>query len=427
MDSPSLTGKSRASGSARGISRALVLAVVLFALAPQVSFGAVVYSQTNATILNSGVTPIIYTSSETGIATSTVVLGDFKVNASSTGVYVHLVKNTYWPDYITHACRSSLIVDDIGNVVRTGLVMTPKLAGDCDFLPSDIFRVYLYGFGGASVNVDSWYSNAGSNPTYAVLYSVSLPSISLTYPVASSTITDFTEWEVFWQNASTTGTYLQPYVQYSASSTQLTNCTGTGSCTGVNLSGGAMFSDENLIAYVSKSAPLNNGVWYARAGIKNWQDNSVATSSIVNFTIDPNALVSATSTQQFGTPAPLVCEIWNISCHLKNAFIWLFYPSQASLDQFDTLTLENSVPFSYVYDMPTVFSELLGSSATTTMEIKVNGLHFVPNASSSVTFISSSMISAVPFANTLRTLMGYILWFLFALLVYRQVIKVHDK
>lgn len=138
-----------------------------------------------------------------------------------------------------------------------------------------------------------------------------------------------------------------------------------------------------------------------------------------------------TTTVAIDAPAqgfvPQDCAWTDFGCGMKNAIGWAFIPDPATVAQFNDLTLAHSAPFSYVYDVPTVWNELFTNSATTTMEIKVNGLHFVPNSTSSITFISSSMISAVPYASTLRTLMGYILWFMFGLLVYRQVIKVHDK
>lgn len=131
---------------------------------------------------------------------------------------------------------------------------------------------------------------------------------------------------------------------------------------------------------------------------------------------------TATSTNAFNDPTPTSCDTLDIGCYIKIAVGWAFFPSQDSVDQFQTLTLANSYPFQYAYDIGNVRNELLTASATSTLTITVPFGTF-----GNITLLSAGLIQAVPFVGLLRTIIGYLLWFLFAELVYYQILRSHNK
>jgi len=182
---------------------------------------------------------------------------------------------------------------------------------------------------------------------------------------------------------------------------------------------------NSAVATSSYNLPYQ-GNWRTRARLTSFNiASSTAWTSWQYFGL--GATSTATTSVQIGGFVPQDCGAFDVACGFSNALGWAFIPSPEVTNQFSSLTLENSMPFSYFYDVPNVVATLFGSSATTTMEIKITGLHFVPNSTSSITLLSSEMIEAVPYSSTIRTLLGYIIWFMFGLLVYRQVINIHNK
>jgi len=120
-------------------------------------------------------------------------------------------------------------------------------------------------------------------------------------------------------------------------------------------------------------------------------------------------------------PDPLDCDTFDIACYLKSAFVWLFYPSQDSLSQWTTLSLRYKFPFSYLYDIGTAYNELFANGGSAEYLVQVN-----TGALGTVTFISASQINAVPFASTIKTILGYLLWFMTGMFLYRLLHKAHD-
>lgn len=120
------------------------------------------------------------------------------------------------------------------------------------------------------------------------------------------------------------------------------------------------------------------------------------------------------------------CETFDLSCYITNAFQYLFIPSSDSVTRFRSLTLASSTPFSYAYDVGNVYNELFNTSTTTVLGITVP-FKYYGNSSSTITLISASMIESVPYVGFIRTLISWLLWFMFAQLVYYQILKVHNK
>jgi len=140
------------------------------------------------------------------------------------------------------------------------------------------------------------------------------------------------------------------------------------------------------------------------------------------FGLGTTTIRTATSTNAFNDPTPESCDTLDIGCYIKVAIAWAFWPSQDSVDQFQSLTLANSAPFQYAYDIGNVRNELLTASATSTLTVSVPFGSF-----GNITLLSASLLQAVPFSGTIRTLLGYLLWFLFAELVYYQILRSHNK
>lgn len=115
------------------------------------------------------------------------------------------------------------------------------------------------------------------------------------------------------------------------------------------------------------------------------------------------------------------CGTFEMFCHLKNWSIWLFGVSDSTLYKFSTLTLENSLPFSYIYDVDDLYDDLFGQTSATL------GITFTTPAWGTVTLLSADMIDDVPFQDTLYTIISAILIFFTAMTLYRKIIRVHDS
>lgn len=122
------------------------------------------------------------------------------------------------------------------------------------------------------------------------------------------------------------------------------------------------------------------------------------------------------------------CAITSITGCLKNAGIWLFYPASDSVEKFKSLSdsLAGKFPFAYVYGMNTMREELFNSAQTATTTISLNFKIIPGHATSSLTLLSSSLLSNVPYANTVKTIIGFILWLMAAEYVYYRVLRSHD-
>lgn len=122
-----------------------------------------------------------------------------------------------------------------------------------------------------------------------------------------------------------------------------------------------------------------------------------------------------------GSPDYLDCSGLDIFCYLSNAFQYVFYPSEESVDQFSTLTLASSTPFSYLYDVPDLMDDFFLQSTTTTPTFALD-LGF-----GTVTILSPELVDEWPMVDVLRTLISYGLWMGFAYVVYREVLRIHNK
>jgi len=149
-------------------------------------------------------------------------------------------------------------------------------------------------------------------------------------------------------------------------------------------------------------------------------------SSTVSFGLGTTTISTSTRGTLPGSPLPLDCGSLDIACHLKNAVVWLFYPSDDSTTQFSNLTLQNSFPFAYVYQIGDLRTELFSATSTATGTVSV-AVPSPAGGTTTITFLSASMIESVPYASTIKTIIGWLLWLMMIEYVYYRVIRVHDS
>lgn len=134
----------------------------------------------------------------------------------------------------------------------------------------------------------------------------------------------------------------------------------------------------------------------------------------------------ATSTRN-NAPLEAVCETFNLGCYLKQAFSWAFYPQEQTIDQFSTIDLSKKAPFIYAYEVGTLRNELFTASTTASGTVAVSVKSPAGSGTTTITFLSASMLENVPFAGKIKTLLTWFLWFMLVEYVYYRIIRVHDN
>lgn len=144
-----------------------------------------------------------------------------------------------------------------------------------------------------------------------------------------------------------------------------------------------------------------------------------------------NNLGFSTSTDWLNNPDEIPeyeCSITSLVGCIKNAGVWLFKPDKDVIENFKSLNevLPTKLPFSYAYDINEMRKELFESNATGTTSISLTFKIIPGQGTSTLELISKSKLEAVPFANTVKTILGFILWFLAIEYIYYRVLKSHD-
>jgi len=106
------------------------------------------------------------------------------------------------------------------------------------------------------------------------------------------------------------------------------------------------------------------------------------------------------------------CSFSEISGCIANAFNWTFIPSTAVLDQFHSLTLASSSPFSYIYDVRTATIEFSQSGTTSIkFELPIFGRQVTIFDTASTTVYLGMGDSAVGTTthNTINTLLQVVI------------------
>jgi len=106
---------------------------------------------------------------------------------------------------------------------------------------------------------------------------------------------------------------------------------------------------------------------------------------------------------------------------------YLITPTTGSTSPMANLThlsLAHSFPFAYGYQMGQMrnllFAQTPSADATSSIAVTVN--HF-----GTITFISKSMIEAVPFAPFIKSALGWVMWLLLIEIVYLTVLRSHNN
>jgi len=152
-----------------------------------------------------------------------------------------------------------------------------------------------------------------------------------------------------------------------------------------------------------------------------WNNISVsATGEIVVLSnpIAPEPELSANSCNPFSSS--IATAFFNTDFSISQCFSYLFSPSDEVLSQFSALTLQNSAPFSYLYDIDDIFSELFSNSGNREMNLSVT------TNIGEIVFLSRARIEAVPYAGFIKTILGYLFYVVTALGLYRLLLKSHD-
>jgi len=273
--------------------------------------------------------------------------------------------------------------------------------------------------GGAGINwVYQFYNNGG---TYTQTFT---DGVIIKSPNNGVTLEDFTNWTIQWGNL---GTGLKQLgIHYSDDATILATCeefpygSGAGYTDCIN-SSPRIWADYGIAttvaggtANITKGHQLTLGTTYYAQAVVQVTDNfgtNLAVSPIISFTIGipTSGAVDASS-----------CGTFDLICYIQAGSTWLFIPSQASLDNFKNLTLANSFPFSYLYDMGNLYNDAFDHGADT-FSLSI------PFMGSTLNIMSTSQLEAISFQGLVRTIMGAIAIFLTALFLYRKIIKVHDQ
>jgi len=118
------------------------------------------------------------------------------------------------------------------------------------------------------------------------------------------------------------------------------------------------------------------------------------------------------------------CGLTALSGCLNNSVRFLIVPSDLSLTNlFDNVeNFETKFPFAYAYDFYDVTVGLYTASTTQSLSLSVPFANL-----GTTTLISKAQLEAVPFASLIKTILGYLIWLMFATLVYRKTLLIFNS
>lgn len=141
------------------------------------------------------------------------------------------------------------------------------------------------------------------------------------------------------------------------------------------------------------------------------------------------SFATSTTLAQLKTDCSLETDVLpRITCYIVDRFNgllqYLFVPSPQTVNLFSSLNTQLSTrfPFAYVYDMNEMRTELFSATQTATTTVGVNVNHF-----GQITFLSKPLLESVPYATTVRTIIGYLMWLMAVEYIYLRVLKSHDN
>jgi len=147
--------------------------------------------------------------------------------------------------------------------------------------------------------------------------------------------------------------------------------------------------------------------------------SSIYTSSVYRYFISTEEGAGNVSTEDIASCDDESSLAWAI-CSVMNL---LFVPSEASVNKFMSLndTLETKFPFVYAYQFSDAIDGLYSASSTSSSTIAYDfaGL-------GTLTLLSVGQLEAVPYQPWLRTIIGYLMWIMFAVLVYTRTLRIFN-
>lgn len=155
------------------------------------------------------------------------------------------------------------------------------------------------------------------------------------------------------------------------------------------------------IATTTVSLPIQGSYsWRARLEAFNTASSS-AWTAWSSFDL---ATSTTSSTNFLNAPAQITCDTFDLTCYIKQAFVWLLYPSQGFKTSYDSMitTLEARPPVAYFY---IVRNNLQGLNASST-------------PAATITIPSGIKTN---FFNPVDTALSSLLWAFFAFLFYKRL------
>lgn len=117
------------------------------------------------------------------------------------------------------------------------------------------------------------------------------------------------------------------------------------------------------------------------------------------------------------------CGLTEITGCFVNVGILLFVPDTEKVTQFTNLsdTLESKFPFVYVYQFSDAISDLYTGTPTASSTISYDfaGL-------GTMTLLSVDLLEDVPYQAWLRNVIGYLMWIMFAILMYNRGLRIFN-
>jgi len=190
-------------------------------------------------------------------------------------------------------------------------------------------------------------------------------------------------------------------------------------------------STGNSTTTLTGNIPIPDGSYSAMFNFWNFSSQKFVlnrSAFTINFTVSGGVVTSQTEVANTNALFPESstvyedCGITAISGCISNSFRFLFYPSIEAVGQVTAVQgqLQTKAPFVYAYQLSDTFQTLYNSPSLASSSITVDIL------GGSLTLISVAQLQAVPYTAWLRAIMGYIMWVLFAFLVYRKALRVFN-
>jgi len=117
------------------------------------------------------------------------------------------------------------------------------------------------------------------------------------------------------------------------------------------------------------------------------------------------------------------CGLTSLSGCINNSFRFLFIPSDDTINELLQIgdEVNEKIPFVYVAEIQNVVEEFFNTPYDQTIDVELD-LGF-----GTITMIDREMIEAVPYVGLLNQLIAGMLWFIFAMSMYRMGLGIHNK